>query len=180
MGDVQKKVLLLLLGGLALSLSGSPNSFFKVLRAIGEEWEEINRQALKRAIRSLYQSQLVDAKDHRDGTTTLVLSKAGRQRALTYQLDTMTVKKQKQWDGVWRVVSFDIPEYQKRARNALRTHLKQLGFRELQKSVFIFPYPCADEVDFLIEFFQLRPYVRQLTATAIDSELHLKKRFNLL
>ncbi len=91
----------------------------------------------------------------------------------------MAIKKPQHWDGMWRVVLFDIPERQRKAREALRTDLKQLGLRELQKSVFVHPYPCGDEVDFIIELYQLRPFVRQLVATTIDSELHLKKRFGL-
>ncbi len=48
-----------------------------------------------------------------------------------------------------------------------------------QKSVFISPFECKDEVNFVIEFFNLRPYVRFITATEIDNALHLKNQFGL-
>lgn len=178
-GTVQRKLLLLLVGGLALGLSGSPVGFFRILRMIGREWEEIERQALRRAIRDLYASKLITTRDNADGSVTITLTQTGRKKALTYQLETMRIPTPRQWDGRWRLVIFDIPEKQKKARDALRYHLKRMGLRELQKSVFIIPYPCADEIDFLIEFFQLRRHVRQLTITSIDNELHLRKLFGL-
>lgn len=41
------------------------------------------------------------------------------------------------WDGKWRIVIFDIPETNKRIRQALRETLRVLEFRPLQKSVWI-------------------------------------------
>jgi len=84
-----------------------------------------------------------------------------------------------QKDGVWKLVIFDIPEKRKKVRDALRGHLRQIGFYELQKSVFIHPYPCGDEIEFLVEFHQVRAHVRQLTVHAIDNDLHLRRKFNV-
>lgn len=39
----------------------------------------------------------------------------------------------KKWDGLWRVVVFDIPEQNRRVRQALRMGLKTLEFKQLQK-----------------------------------------------
>ncbi len=177
LGTVQRKILTLLLGGVALGLSGSPRQFSRTLRALGAEWKAINRQALERAIRSLYQSQLISERQNADGTVTMTLARAGKKRALAFRIETMKIKNPPRWDGMWRVVLFDIPERQKKAREALRTHLTQIGLKELQKSVFIHPHPCADEVDFIVELYQLRPFVRQLTAKAVDNEIHLKHQF---
>ncbi|HCX28109.1 MAG TPA: hypothetical protein DHI91_03145, partial [Candidatus Portnoybacteria bacterium] len=58
------------------------------------------------------------------------------------------------------MVLFDIPERQKPARDALRSKLKRLGFFEFQKSIFVHPFSCKDEIEFLIEFFQIKSYVR--------------------
>lgn len=41
------------------------------------------------------------------------------------------------WDGVWRVVVFDIPEQNKKIRSVLRETLRVLEFKPLQKSVWI-------------------------------------------
>ncbi|QQG45314.1 MAG: CRISPR-associated endonuclease Cas2 [Candidatus Sungiibacteriota bacterium] len=180
LGTIQQKVLLLLLGGLALGLSGSPNRYFKILKMIGREWKEIDKHALKRAIQKLYYSRLVQATANKDGSTTLTLSENGKRRALTFKLGEMEIPKPNSWDKKWRVVIFDIPESRKGVRSSLRYQLCRLGFYKLQKSVFIHPYPCSDEVDFIIELYHVRPYVRQLVVEALDNELHLKKIFQLI
>ena len=72
---------------------------------------------------------------------------------------------------------FDIPERFKKARDALRMRLKQLGFIEFQRSVFVYPFECHDELDFLIEFYQLRPWVRYAVVETIDVDYHLRLKF---
>ena len=178
--DVSKKVILLLWGGLALGLSGSPKTYFKILKAIGKEWKEIDKQALHRAIKNLYQSKIVDIKEDKEGNVTLILTEKGKQKALKYDLDNISVPKMQKWDKKWRVVLFDIPEKRKKIREALRSHLKQMNFFEFQKSVFVHPFECKDEIDYLIEFYNIRPFVRFMISESIDNELHLKKHFNLL
>lgn len=178
-GIVQRKILLLLLGGFGLGLSGSPKRYFRILKFIGKEWQKINREELWRSIRRLYQSKLVSERHNKDGSITLVLSDRGRHRALRYQLDEMKIKEPQTWDRKWRIVIFDIPEGQKKIRDALRFHFRQLGLKELQKSVFVYPHSCDDEVDFLIEFYDIRPHVRKIIAESIDNELHLKQKFGL-
>jgi DNA-binding transcriptional regulator PaaX len=179
-GETAQKVILLLGGGLALGLSGSPKNYFRILKAIGKEWKEINKKALHRAIKNLYRSKLIDIKEDENGITTLFLSDKGKERALKYNLDKMSIPCMNKWDEKWRVVLFDIPESKKKIREALRSHLKDMEFFEFQKSVFVHPFECRDEIDYLIEFYNIRPFVRFIIGESIDNELHLKKHFNLL
>jgi DNA-binding transcriptional regulator PaaX len=122
----------------------------------------------------------VTEKENPDGTITIILTDKGKQKALTYDFGKMEIKKPQKWDKKWRVVLFDIPENRKKIRDALRYHLKNLGFYEFQKSVFVHPYDCKDEIDYLIEFYDIRRFVRFIIADSLDNELHLKKHFNLL
>lgn len=179
LGSTQKKILILLLGGLALGLSRSPKTSFQIIKEIKKEWDWINQENLKRAIRGLYQSKLIKEKENLDGTVTLILTDAGKQKALTYNLDEMKIEKPKMWDKKWRVVLFDIPEKSRWIRDAFRHHLNQLGFYEFQKSVFVHPYECKDEIEYLIEFYDTRRFIRFITAESIDNELHLKQHFKL-
>jgi phenylacetic acid degradation operon negative regulatory protein len=48
------------------------------------------------------------------------------------------------WDGIWRVVVFDVPEKNRRLRDKLRDALKVAYFGQLQKSVWISPRPVPD------------------------------------
>jgi len=180
LGTTSQKVLLLLGAGLALGLSGSPTKYFKILKAVAKEWEDIEKRALHRAIKNLYRSKLIDIEEKSDGTITLILSEKGKGKILKYKLGEIKIPQMARWDQKWRIVVFDIPESKKKIRDILRFHLKMLGFFEFQKSVFVHPFECKNEIDFLIEFYNIRPYVRFIIAENIDNQLHLKKHFSLL
>ena len=174
-----QKILFLLMGGIALGLTKSPKQYFKILKGIQKNWEWINQYALKRSIKNLYKSKLIDAKDNPDGTTTLSLTKLGKKHALTYQIDEITIPNMNSWDKKWRIVIFDIPEKFKKSRDALSRTLKRMGFYQLQKSVFVHPFECRTEVDFVVEFFSMHKFVRRILAENIDNELDIKTKFNL-
>lgn len=54
-------------------------------------------------------------------------------------------------DGVIRIVSFDVPERERAKRGILRDCLKEAGFRQLQKSVWIGTAPLPDA---LMQYFR--------------------------
>lgn len=176
---LQKKILLLLFGGIALGLTRNPNHYFRIAREIGKEWRKIERDSLSRAVHSLHASKLVTTKEAHDGTLTLVLSKEGERLARTYDIDNMCIKVPPQWDNRWRIVMFDVPEKFKKVRDVLRMHFKNMGFYEFQKSVFVHPYPCAKEIEYITEFYHSKKYIRFIVATDIDNALELKRHFRL-
>lgn len=86
----------------------------------------------------------------------------------------------KKWDKKWRIVIFDIPEQFKHARRIFRSKLKVLGFRMVQKSVFICPFPCEKEINFLSQYLKIIPYVDVITAiSAGDKEEEFKKYYEI-
>lgn len=176
---MSKKILLLLIGGASLSLTRRPDAYFKIVRNIAKEWRKINERNLRIAIKNLYKSKIVDYKENIDGTVRVVLTEMGRSKILKYDLDKIEIKKPARWDKLWRLVVFDIPEDKNLGRKALAAKLKELGFYPMQKSVFIHPYECKDEIDFITEMFELTPYVRFLRVKDVDIELDLKERFHM-
>jgi len=178
-GIAKKKVLLLLLGGCALGLSGSPRTSWKVFGAMAKEWKELSKQATERAVNSLYASELVDAQENTDGTYTLILKERGKKKALTYDLHRMKIEVPQIWDKQWKMICFDIPEAKKAARDAVREKFLKLGFYELQDSVFIYPFDCFKEVEYIAEIYDVRKHIRFVTASYIDNEKQLMRFFNL-
>jgi len=176
---IREKILLLLHAGVSLGFTYHPGRQYRVLKSLRREWQKIDEKKLKQEIRNLYKSRLIEAKENPDGSFTYILTEKGKLKVLTYQFQEMRIKREN-WDGKYRLVIFDIPEKLKKARDALRWKLKELGFYELQKSVFVFPYECKNEIDFVIEFFNLRRYVRYGVLEFIDNDLHLKKIFGLI
>ena len=173
---IKQKILLMLLGGYALGCSYTPGQQIRTIRAISRGWKQINKDKLSRIIREFYNDRLVDLIEEKDGSTTIILSELGKKRALRYKIDELKIPKQK-WDGKWRVVVFDIPERQKQARSALRNKLRDLDFLNLQKSVWVCPYDCQGMIDFIVEFFEIRKYVRYMVVQSITNEAELKRHF---
>ena len=175
----KEKILLLLSAGVALSLSRTPKQYFKIVKNFPKEWREIKRRRLNEIIKEFYNDRLVSFKENKEGLAEIVLTKDGETKALRFKIDEIKIKRPAKWDGEWRIVIFDIPERFKKAREALRKKLKDLGFIKLQESVFIFPYECEDEIDFVVEVFQIRPFVRFVKAKSFTNEEQLKIKFGL-
>ena len=75
---------------------------------------------------------------------------------------------------------FDIPDKKNKERRALSKRLKDLGFYPLQESVFIYPYDCRDEIDFLCEFLSIGRYVNYCIVESLDKrEGDLRRIFDL-
>ena len=180
LGPVQQKLLLLFFGGLAIGLaSNSPKAYFRTVRKVIEAWEDIDQRSFNRSIRSLCEMRLLEEIRRPDGTITLRLTDQGKRYAKREEFfgSTLQIKRPKKWDHLWRIVSFDIPEKKRLFRDILRNHLKTIGFKELQHSVFIFPFPCESEMLALTELYNATRYVRIITAQKIDNETALKKHF---
>jgi DNA-binding transcriptional ArsR family regulator len=186
LGPTQRKLLILLFGWAAVGLARSPGRQWYILKELKGEWDKATReenmpskQSLSRSIQKLYDSKLVDIKQEKDGTWKMVLTENGKEKVLQYNLGEHAIVIPKHWDRKWRIVLFDIPEEKRRGRDMLRGWLKKLKFHQLQASVFVHPYDCRDEYEFLVEMYGLRKYVRYAVLKEIDNEKHLKKIFHL-
>src|SRR3990167_9435125 len=87
--DTKKKILLLLLAGVSLSLSKSPRGYFKIIKGLPEGLKEIKRKRLRGLIREFYNDRLVSYKENNEGLTEIVLTKDGEKKALKFKLDDM-------------------------------------------------------------------------------------------
>ncbi|PIU99636.1 MAG: hypothetical protein CO056_02315 [Candidatus Tagabacteria bacterium CG_4_9_14_0_2_um_filter_41_11] len=175
-----KKILLLLGAGIALSFAGTPGRQFKILKDLPKEWKKIDQARLRRLVREFYRDRLVDFQEEKDGQIKVIITEEGKKKILRYKIDEMKINIPSRWDGIWRLVMFDIPEKKRFVRDALRNKLRELDFKELQKSVFIFPYRCENEVDFIVEVFDIRSYVRYAEVKNITNEAELKLHFQKL
>jgi len=100
----------------------------------------------------------------------------GKRRAAINKLIDLRITTPQKWDGLWRVVIFDIPDTQKIKRNAFRKKLKELGFYSLQKSVWLHPLDCNKEIDFLRNFFGLnKKQIEILLVKSIENDIIVKK-----
>lgn len=175
----KQKILALLLTGAALGLTRSYKTQRWVLKQLPKELKNINRRHLYQILREFHNDRLVDYHENKNGAITLVLSEKGKKRSLEMDLDAMKIRTPKTWDGKWRLVAFDVPEKKRNIRDAFRGKLKELGFYELHHSLFVFPYSCRDEIDFMIEVLDARPYVIYGEIENLSPDAKLRLHFKL-
>ena len=57
--------------------------------------------------------------------------------------------------------------------------IKDLGFYQMQKSVWVCPYECEDEILLIAEIYQVQKHIEIITAEKILHENLVRQAFNL-
>jgi DNA-binding transcriptional regulator PaaX len=181
-GQLAKEILLMIAAGViipaAFVMPGAPIALRPLLKVLSKKCGAKRCEGFVKSLGYLKRDRLVSIAE-KDGQHILTLSEDGKKRVLRFNLHQMTIKKPKRWDGYWRIVIFDIPERRKQGREALRSKLKELGFYQLQKSCFIYPFDCKSEIDFISEVLEVGPFVNLIVAKEIEGAPLLKKSFGL-
>jgi DNA-binding transcriptional regulator PaaX len=172
-----------ILKGLAVAgvvmLAGSSPFFIKTLL---KRFKNIGKYERKKVSDTFYRLRKQGCIEvhHKGKQIYISLTQKGRKKAGWLQIDSLKIEKPRRWDGLWRLVIFDISQLKKTYREALRGKLKDLGFKPLQKSVWIHPYQCKDEVDLLRNFFGLSDTeLRLIVAKSIGNDFLFKKSFKI-
>ena len=142
-----------------------------------------SKEKIARSLAYLKHKKLIEILEEKNGKMKVRLTNRGKKRLAEYSLNTLEIKKPKLWDGKWRILMFDIPAHPKRynyARNALRNKVKELGFCQIQKSVWVYPYDCEEELLFVAEVFDVQNHIEIMTVEKILHEKSIKKKFSFL
>ncbi|MEX2007887.1 MAG: hypothetical protein WD850_00055 [Candidatus Spechtbacterales bacterium] len=97
------------------------------------------------------------------------LTKKGK-RALWKSMKPLRIPEPARWDGRWRFAIFDVPEKSRYTRDALREKLRQLNFFQIQKSVWVHPYPCTKEIEHVAELYHAEQYLLLFEGTVNRDE----------
>ncbi|MBI4079246.1 MAG: hypothetical protein HY429_03030 [Candidatus Levybacteria bacterium] len=104
-------------------------------------------------------------KIEKNGQVYLRLTPQGQKKA--HRDFPLLSMQQAPWDRRWRIISFDIDETKRNARDYLREKLKDLGFAMLQESIFITPHDFAKDLAEFVESLGLKEYVYIFEASRI-------------
>jgi len=154
----------------AMIMPGS-NSLYKMERNRDDFLDEIAKWRLRRSLKNLHQQGYI-----KNSNKNFKLTRKGYDQALFLLIHNLYVPIPKKWDGKWRIVIFDLPTKFSGDRNFLRRRLAGIGFIQIQKSVWGFPFPCEKEINFLIDLTDVKPFVYFLTAK-IKNDKELIKYF---
>jgi DNA-binding transcriptional regulator PaaX len=126
----------------------------------------------------LRKQKLIEIKKY-GNSQKVVLMENGLKIFLRFQYEDINIKKIKIWDRNFRVIVFDIPENKNLARNSLREKMKELGFVKFNDSVWVYPYPCQKEIDFIANYWGIGKYVHFILARDITNRDMLEQAFGL-
>ena len=80
---------------------------------------------------------------------------------------------EKDWDGKWRVVIFDIPEQKRRVRDLFRRKLKHWGFKNWQQSVWVTKKDVTDKLRNSVKELGIEKWVAVLESDNISTDNNL-------
>jgi len=100
----------------------------------------------------------------------LELTEKGMKRLTKYRLNDIAIKKVDRWDRKWRVIIFDIPEKYRYRRDILRNKLQNFECIQVQKSVYVYPFPCTEEISTLCKILDINKYTTIMLAEIIQGE----------
>ena len=126
-----------------MALKKMVNVQFDVLLAYGKIRNQYQPSSARMAIHRLKKKNLVYAV-RRGSKLIFELTEEGEREVEKIQ-SRFQKTKSKSWDGKWRIIIFDIPEKLRGKRDLLRRELVGFGFRQLQESVWAYPYPLPQE-----------------------------------
>ncbi len=186
MSNVEKAILITLIGGaLLISPMAGPLLYNSAKRVLKKWWEEggpyvppeRDPDQVRDSLYKLRRNEYIKLKyDSRRNVTKLELTSKGRKFFEHRQFEELKIPLPEKWDGRWHMLMFDIPEKSRTFRNALREKLKALGFFQIQKSVWIYPFECEKEMKYVCEFLGVKHFALMFTVR-VENDAILRKHF---
>lgn len=165
------------LGGIVCAGAVAPG----MMRAVRtfQGFADQKEKSAKSTFYKLKRDGLILLKKQADGKIKVLLTEKGWKYMRRHFGIDLAPKQKLIWDRKWRVLIFDIPAKKNAVRNIFRETIKKFGFLQMQKSVWVYPYPCEDEILFLAKRLGIIAYVEVLTVKKMIHEEEIRTLFDL-
>ena len=182
---IVKGLLFALVGGVVVAAPGAVIPIAILVKFLAEAYhapvpvrilEESDPEKVRNSLYYLKTNEYIKVKRIGKRQYKFELTKKGKKLLAQYNFSDCALKLKHPWDGKWRMFVFDIPEKRRAARDTLRDKLKKLGFFQFQKSVWIYPHECEEEMKYICEFLCVQPHALMFTGK-IQSDNLLRKYF---
>lgn len=117
--------------------------------------------------------------EQQGGEKRVRLTEKGERFAALMHEGELKPKKQKRWDGKWRIVIYDLKKGTPVLRARVRELIQTFGFKMLQRSVWVSPYDCEDLIFILKQEFRLGDSLLYIIADDIEHDAPLRAHFKL-
>ena len=176
---------LLAVGGITVVLATAP-ALLVALSGLGYVVKANDKASRRRASQHssyLKRNNYLVFRSAGKGRVRISLSERGKRNALksrVRRLLSAPLPRPTTWDQKWRIIFFDIAAEDRHKRNAFRMFIKRIGAVMLQKSVWVHPFDCTEQIGLLREFFTLsNTELRLVVAGDIGDDAPLRKHFKL-
>lgn len=142
-----------------------------------KDWKKFNLYYLKRNLKRLKEQKIVEVVNQ-NGQDIIKLTQKGKTKYLKFKLEQLSLQNNT-WDGRWRIVIYDISKFKRNQQTVFRNILKYINFFPLQKSVYLTPYPCEEQILYLREYFGIGDEVLLIWADKLENEEIYKEYFGL-
>lgn len=109
---------------------------------------------------------------------SLRLTPKAKKRYERIVLDSLTITQPEIWDKKWRIIMYDIPQKQATSRQAFGRKLREIGCHQLQKSVWITPFPCLETIEAISAHYDIADNVSYFDTSSINNQSIVVDRFN--
>lgn len=158
-----------------------PLAIKSIIRILKEDKKlATEEKKVKRVLDNLEKQELISVREKGDSVIVHTINE-NHPMIMRYSIKSLLdfKKKEKKWTGKWYAVFFDVPEIQRSKRDYLRRYLTKLGFYRYQKSVYILPYECEEEIALIKKIVEGAKYMKYGVIEKIEDEDRLKNFFSL-
>jgi len=171
LGDNEKQILLAIGAGTfliaALALPNLPMALQPILKMRGDK-------GFLKILKKLRNKNVIIL-----GGERIRLTQKGQKLLNEMQVDQIEIAKQENWDEIWHLVSYDIPDTHKKDRDWFRITLERLGFYQIQESLWVHPYDCKEEIAVIAKTMGITDFVIIMNTNHLANQKDMEEYFDL-
>lgn len=142
-----------------------------------KEWDKYNLWRLRQMIKRMQNSKFVEIVKE-NGVQSIKITEKGKRKLLSYDIEKISLDDTK-WDGSWRLIVYDIGTEKKANYEIFRRTITKLRLLKLQKSVYLTPFKCEDQIEYLRQLFEIGDEVIILKVGSLENETAYRKYFGI-
>lgn len=160
-------------GAILLIVLGSPVGGGKISNLLWKKTRKALSNYVRRRLREMEEAGYIITQGG-----TIKLTAAGKKQLARATIEDIEFDTSV-WDHKWRCIAYDVPNIFTKSRNAFRRTLTKWSFYQIQKSVFVFPYACTEQVAVVARYYNIERYVLIMEANDLPTSKKLRSHFNL-